>query len=617
MPESKSRVFKAPAASKSATDDNLKRRKNVGTACLACKARKLKCTGEPPCANCIKSRLECNLDETTDKRRRGALKRKIDQLEDKEGLLIRLMEVLRDTSDRRTGPLLNLIRSNASLPEIQFYIEHELPRSDSTLTPELTDIWDAVKQRQPWEPLSERSVRDIQQPSEIPCFSVPAQPWTSIVADNNLVSHLISLWFTWVHPFCNWIDRDLFIRDMQAGSLSATFCSQFLVNIILADACAYSDYPEVYGVPGDLTSKGSHFYEQAKRLLDKEEGRISLPTVQGLGVLWMCASITGRDRQEWICRGQLAYSLQELSEASAKSSSQVESDIPVVQVIHDTNWGLFNLSMIHALSDTKGPAVKLPQTPRIPSNHESDKDRWHAYPHPHKDVASHAPCLFNALCNLHQITYSLRACLFAQSESPHERLEVGNGTLDAIRELSLWAGRLPKCLNDTAVDMPHVVSLHVYYHTIMMTIYRVLNTQPSCMTATNHDAIISPVHAQEVCLSSARHIAHLTQIYHSRWGLDRMPGINIHWIMAALLTLLETLDDPASRAAFISLTVAARALSRRWEPTRGLFHTIQTTAQQYGVLLPAEIQPLFVDPDQGSTSSTQVRSEISETSMEP
>jgi hypothetical protein len=49
---------------------------------------------------------------------------------------------------------------------------------------------------------------------------------------------------------------------------------------------AYSDYPEAYAVPGDLSSKGTQYYEEAKRLLEKEEGRITLPTVQGIGVLW-------------------------------------------------------------------------------------------------------------------------------------------------------------------------------------------------------------------------------------------------------------------------------------------------------------------------------------------
>ena len=41
----------------------------------------------------------------------------------------------------------------------------------------------------------------------------------------------------------------------------------------------------VFAVPGDMASKGAHFYQEAKRLLENEQGRNSLTTVQGLGLL--------------------------------------------------------------------------------------------------------------------------------------------------------------------------------------------------------------------------------------------------------------------------------------------------------------------------------------------
>jgi hypothetical protein len=144
-------------------------------------------------------------------------------LEDKEDLLVRLLEFFRESSNRSTIPLLNLIRSHASPAEIRFYIEQQpnLPQ-----TPELLEV-----------ELPQRHILDARKSSDAPRFPVPARPWTSIMDDDDLVSRLISSWFTWVHPICNFIDRDLFIRDMQSGSLSASYCSPLLVNIILSDAC--------------------------------------------------------------------------------------------------------------------------------------------------------------------------------------------------------------------------------------------------------------------------------------------------------------------------------------------------------------------------------------------
>jgi hypothetical protein len=190
-----------------------------------------------PCGNCIKSRIECTLDHTADKRRRGALKRKIDQLEEKEDLLIRLVEVLRESGNSRTGPLINLIRSNASLAEIRYYLDHELPQSELAQTPALAEVFNEVERVQQSESRSIRRILDAKRLSDIPRFQVPARPWTTVVEDNDFVSHLVSLWFTWCHPFSNWIDRDRFVKDMQAGSLEARYCSPFLVNIILAEAC--------------------------------------------------------------------------------------------------------------------------------------------------------------------------------------------------------------------------------------------------------------------------------------------------------------------------------------------------------------------------------------------
>lgn len=111
----------------------------------------------------------------------------------------------------------------------------ERPRLEKT--PELIEACHSVQQ---WHESQRRAVRTRPEPkqlSDMAPFRVPAHPWTSITEDDDFVSHLISLWFTWAHPFLNWIDRDLFIREMQSGNIDSEFCSPFLVNIILADAC--------------------------------------------------------------------------------------------------------------------------------------------------------------------------------------------------------------------------------------------------------------------------------------------------------------------------------------------------------------------------------------------
>lgn len=41
---------------------------------------------------------------------------------------------------------------------------------------------------------------------EAPC-QVRAAPWTTVTQDDDLVSHLVSLYFTWDYPFYSFLDR--------------------------------------------------------------------------------------------------------------------------------------------------------------------------------------------------------------------------------------------------------------------------------------------------------------------------------------------------------------------------------------------------------------------------
>ncbi|GKZ24284.1 hypothetical protein AbraIFM66951_011192 [Aspergillus brasiliensis] len=588
MADTKSRLLAPAPPGANAALDAQQRRKNVGTACTACKTRKLKCTGSVPCANCVKSKVECTLDRSADKRRRGALKRKIDQLADQEDLLVRLVSVLRESGNRRAVPLINLIRNDASLDEIRYYINHQLPRLELAQTPELVEVCQEVKQLQPSESRSMRRILDAKRLSDIPRFQVPARPWTTVVSDNDFVSHLISLWFTWSHPSRNWIDKELFVRDMQAGSLSARFCSPFLVNIILADACAYSDYPEAYAIPGDAASKGARFYEEAKRLLDKEEGRITLPTVQGLGVLWTCASMTGRDRQGWIHRGQLAYAVQELSQKNSVLASNADEDtLRLVRVINGTVWGLFNVATSHALADKSRPLIKPPQRHSLPLvGHEGDSDEWRPYPDHAEGTEGHSTCLFGALCSLSLIASDV-ATYFHREAPSRPRSEIESTVADLHERLRLCSDRWPTCLK-TKLEAPHILCLHMYHHAIIMRIYEPLKEYSTMPVPT-----ISPVRAREMCFSSARNIAHLMRIHRSCWGLDRMPVSIIQCITEALFTLLDDLEEPNNREAFITLSIAAKAFSRRWESSRTILGTLRTTAQAKRLALPSETDSLF------------------------
>lgn len=99
------------------------------------------------------------------------------------------------------------------------------------------DVRNGSQQQSESESPATRSMFEPQQLADVPMFDVPASPWTMVTQDAGFVSQLVSLWFTWFHPFFNWLDRGLFIRDMRSGDLRVQCCSPFLVNAMLALAC--------------------------------------------------------------------------------------------------------------------------------------------------------------------------------------------------------------------------------------------------------------------------------------------------------------------------------------------------------------------------------------------
>lgn len=168
-------------------------------------------------------------------RRKGSMERKIDLLEDAERLLLDMVEALKnDERNIRTSQLINLIRSNASLDEIRLFLERQFSLEERNRMPAVVETQNHIE-RVPKEDSCarpRRRVLAVQRLADIPIYRVPAKPWTTVTDDDDLVSHLISIWFTWSQPWFHWVNRDLFIRDMQAGSLDCGFCSPFLVNAI-------------------------------------------------------------------------------------------------------------------------------------------------------------------------------------------------------------------------------------------------------------------------------------------------------------------------------------------------------------------------------------------------
>ncbi len=74
----------------------------------------------------------------------------------------------------------------------------------------------------------------LQQP---PVKVTSIEYWTKLV-DNDVASHLLSLYFTWENPTWQLIDQALFVHDLEHRR--GRFCSSLLVHTLLFFGCVRS-----------------------------------------------------------------------------------------------------------------------------------------------------------------------------------------------------------------------------------------------------------------------------------------------------------------------------------------------------------------------------------------
>lgn len=204
---------------------------------------------------------DCRFDPTRDLRRKVAVKRTIKELNDYKDLLETLLTSIRSDPQDKLHHLIELIRNNGSLRDIARAVGNPVTKFTDSETLSKASLatlseYEDTKPRRPQEfdQISASPEEDYPRGSsratfhpyarvalenlcDIPPFKVPARPWTEVTDDNNFVSHLVSLYFTWDHPCAQYLDQKIFINHMKRGDSSSEFCAPLLVNSLLSMAC--------------------------------------------------------------------------------------------------------------------------------------------------------------------------------------------------------------------------------------------------------------------------------------------------------------------------------------------------------------------------------------------
>lgn len=197
------------------------------------------------------------------------MKKTIQELTDYKGLLSNLLTTIQWSPQEKVSKIVELIKNNGSMQEIAQAVGsdatfpdtnqaardlqalgEDLNHADSLLNEPSASISQraAAPSRSSTSPEEEHHIEfpratlhpyarvTLESLCDIPLFRVPAKPWTGVTDDNDLVSHLVSLYFTWDHPCAQFVDQGIFLDHMKRGELSSEFCSPLLVNSLLSIA---------------------------------------------------------------------------------------------------------------------------------------------------------------------------------------------------------------------------------------------------------------------------------------------------------------------------------------------------------------------------------------------
>jgi hypothetical protein len=167
--------------------------------------------------------------------------------------------------------------------------------------------------------------------------------WTTVTNDEQLISHLMTMYFTWHYPFFTTLSKELFYRDYVRG-VSSQYCSSLLVNTMLALGCHFSSWSGARGDPENSATAGDHFFKEAKRLILENDELVNskLCTVQALALMSVREAGCGREGKGWVYSGmsfRMAFDLG----LNLESSSLVTRDLgeEEVDARRITFWGCF------------------------------------------------------------------------------------------------------------------------------------------------------------------------------------------------------------------------------------------------------------------------------------
>ncbi|KAJ5620580.1 Transcription factor [Penicillium lagena] len=610
----------------SAERDQSSKRRCVSTACIACRRRKSKCDGNlPSCAACSSVyHTACVYDPNSDHRRKGVYRKDTDTLRTRNTTLQTLIQAILNYEEDEAFELVRQIRACDDLEDVAEFV---IARDKGDLLPaEATTASGNEGDQAPVDqfeselagkmgellldgsrkfiggtsnliflpPGSELHESSTPPPAELGQDYSPVKRWTRATDDEFLISHLMTMYFTWHYPFFTILAKDVFYRDYVRG-VSSQYCSSLLVNAMLALGCHFSSYQGALDDPQDLATAGNHFFREAKRLVleHDEHENAKLCTVQAFALMSVREAGCGREGKGWVYSGlsfRMAFDLGLNLDASSLGAAHdlTEEEIDARQI---TFWGCYLIDKCWSNYLGRQPQLSLSNA----SVHKFDVfpreeiEAWSPYTNsgPNREYTqpSRTRAVALQILKLCEISGDLLVFFYHPADvdkAPPKQLKLKKLS-EVHTRLEAWKMELPKELEPKNGQLPQVLVMHMFYQLLLIHLYR-----PFLKYTKSSTPLPAHVSPRKICTQAASTISKLLRIYKRSYGLRQVCNIVVYMAHTACTIHILNLPEKNAQRDIIHGLKSLEEIGEGWLCARRTIRILDISAQKWQIELPAE-----------------------------
>jgi hypothetical protein len=323
---------------------------------------------------------ECVYDPSSDHRRKGVYKEKVDSLKARESTLQTIIQAILNYSEDEVPALVKQIRACENLDDVADGINRREQGEDKGAEEEADDLMigaysetkaptfeNELSGKMGELRLENGSVRFIGGTSNLIYLTPeddeldgldalqqqeePLLSWTTVTRDTEVILHLLNMYLSWHYPYFTTLSKSLFLRDFLLGKPPGRpkrimYCSSLLVNAMLALGCHFTNSPAACADPHDPTTKGDAFFAEAKRLIveNDEYEKPRLTTVQALALMSVREAGCGREAKGWVYSGmsfRMALDMGLNLDSGGMTANKETMDEKEIDARRVTFWGCF------------------------------------------------------------------------------------------------------------------------------------------------------------------------------------------------------------------------------------------------------------------------------------